>query len=272
IEEAPPLAPSAVRRDFGSPQVARGAASGETFEPEEDGLTDLPRMSRSLDPTFMREPPRRSPTRGLFAFLGASAIAAAVVAVAILFIGGKVSFEWNKAGSSASDANSAPKIVAKEPEPEQRAPAAVPVAPPAAVQVANAATDARPGEQELPASTPGRQAVEAAPLMRGVRENEIKFGISAPFTGPARELGQQMKLGIETAFRRVNDAGGVNGRQLSLIAADDGYEPDRTAETMKQLYDKHQVFGMVGNVGTPTATVALPYALAQRMLFFGAFT
>jgi ABC-type branched-subunit amino acid transport system substrate-binding protein len=272
IDEAPPLAPSAARRDMGGLRVARGAASDETFEPEEDGVTDLPRISRSLDPTFMREPPPRAPTRGLFAFLGASAVAAAVVAVVILFVGGRVSFEWSKAGSSASDANSAPKILAKEPEPEQPAPAAVQAAPPAPVQLASAAPDARPSEQELPASTPVRKAMEAAPLVRGVSENEIKFGISAPFTGPARELGQQMKLGIETAFRRVNDAGGVNGRQLSLIAADDGYEPDRTAETMKQLYDKYQVFGIVGNVGTPTATVALPYALDKRMLFFGAFT
>jgi ABC-type branched-subunit amino acid transport system substrate-binding protein len=266
IDEAPPLAPSAARRDFGGLRVARG----ETFEPEEDGVTDMPRISRSLDPTFMREPPRRAPTRGLFAFLGASAIAAAVVAVIILFVGGRVSFEWSKAGSSASDANSAPKILAKEPE--QPAPAAVQAAPAAPVQVASAAPDARPSEQELPASAPVHKAMEATPLIRGVSENEIKFGISAPFTGPARELGQQMKLGIETAFRRVNDAGGVHGRQLSLIAADDGYEPDRTADTMKQLYDKYQVFGIVGNVGTPTATVALPYALDKRMLFFGAFT
>jgi branched-chain amino acid transport system substrate-binding protein len=272
IGEAPPLAPSAARRDTGGSRVARGAASGETFEPEEDGVTDFPRISRSLDPTFMREPPRRAPTRGLFAFLGASAVAAAVLAVVILFIGGKVSFESSKAGSSAVDPNSAPKIVAKDLEPDQRQPAAVQVASAAPVQVANAATDPRPGEQELPASTPVRKAIEAAPLIRGVSENEIKFGISAPFTGPARELGQQMKLGIETAFRRVNDAGGVNGRQLSLIAADDGYEPDRTAETMKQLYDKYQVFGIVGNVGTPTATVALPYALEKHMLFYGAFT
>jgi ABC-type branched-subunit amino acid transport system substrate-binding protein len=272
IGEAPPLAPSAARRDTGGSRVARGAASGEAFAPEEDGVTDFPRISRSLDPTFMREPPRRAPTRGLFAFLGASAVAAAVLAVVILFIGGKVSFESSKAGSSAVDPNSAPKIVAKDLEPDQRPPAAVQVASAAPVQVANAATDPRPGEQELPASTPVRKAIEAAPLIRGVSENEIKFGISAPFTGPARELGQQMKLGIETAFRRVNDAGGVNGRQLSLIAADDGYEPDRTAETMKQLYDKYQVFGLVGNVGTPTATVALPYALEKHMLFYGAFT
>jgi ABC-type branched-subunit amino acid transport system substrate-binding protein len=272
IGEAPPLAPSAARRDTGGSRVARGAAGGEAFAPEEDGVTDFPRISRSLDPTFMREPPRRAPTRGLFAFLGASAVAAAVLAVIILFIGGKVSFDSSKAGSSPTDPNSAPKIVAKDLEPDQRPPAAVQVASAAPVQVANAATDPRPGEQEQPASTPVRKAIEAAPLIRGVSENEIKFGISAPFTGPARELGQQMKLGIETAFRRVNDAGGVNGRQLSLIAADDGYEPDRTAETMKQLYDKYQVFGLVGNVGTPTATVALPYALEKHMLFYGAFT
>jgi ABC-type branched-subunit amino acid transport system substrate-binding protein len=41
---------------------------------------------------------------------------------------------------------------------------------------------------------------------------------------------------------------------------------------MKQLYEADQVFGLVGNVGTPTAVVALPYALDRKMLFFGAFT
>jgi branched-chain amino acid transport system substrate-binding protein len=108
--------------------------------------------------------------------------------------------------------------------------------------------------------------------VRGVTDREIRFGISAPFSGPAKELGRQMKLGIEAAFNQVNDAGGVHGRQLRLVAADDGYEPTRTTETMKQLYDREQVFGVIGNVGTPTATVALPYALEHRMLFFGAFT
>jgi branched-chain amino acid transport system substrate-binding protein len=41
---------------------------------------------------------------------------------------------------------------------------------------------------------------------------------------------------------------------------------------MKQLYEKEQVFGYIGNVGTPTAQVAIPYALEHRTLFFGAFT
>ena len=76
------------------------------------------------------------------------------------------------------------------------------------------------------------------PFPRGITEREIRFGIAAPFSGAARELGRQMKLGIETAFNRVNDAGGIDGRMLKLFAADDGYEPSRTPEAMKQLYDK----------------------------------
>ena len=106
----------------------------------------------------------------------------------------------------------------------------------------------------------------------GVTDGEGLFGMSAPFSGSARELGRQMKLGIETAFNRINDAGGVDGRMLKLFAADDGYEPGRTLEAMKQLYEKDQVFGVIGNVGTPTSAVAIPYALERRMLFFGAFT
>ncbi|WP_245315511.1 ABC transporter substrate-binding protein [Bradyrhizobium neotropicale] len=111
-----------------------------------------------------------------------------------------------------------------------------------------------------------------ASTSRGVTANEIRFGIVGPLSGPAKELGRQMKLGIDTAFNQVNDAGGVEGRMLRLTSADDGYEPTRTLEAMKQLYEKDQVFGYIGNVGTPTAAVAVPYALERRTLFFGAFT
>ena len=91
-------------------------------------------------------------------------------------------------------------------------------------------------------------------------------------SGVAKELGQNMNQGIDAAFKVANTNGGVHGRQLRLVAVDDGYEPTRTAETMKQLYEQDRVFGIVGNVGTPTAAVALPYALEHQMLFYGAFT
>jgi ABC-type branched-subunit amino acid transport system substrate-binding protein len=116
------------------------------------------------------------------------------------------------------------------------------------------------------------EAVAAGSPVRGVTDQEIRFGMAAPFSGAAKELGRQMKLGIDTAFNRISEAGGVEGRMLKLITADDGYEPTRTGDAMKQLYEKDQVFGIIGNVGTPTAVVAVPYALERRMLFFGAFT
>src|SRR6266481_2263232 len=116
------------------------------------------------------------------------------------------------------------------------------------------------------------EPVAAGSPVRGVTDQEIRFGMAAPFSGSAKELGRQMKLGIDAAFNRVNETGGVEGRMLKLIAADDGYEPTRTADAMKQLYEKDQVFGIIGNVGTPTAVVAVPYALERKLLFFGAFT
>jgi ABC-type branched-subunit amino acid transport system substrate-binding protein len=81
-----------------------------------------------------------------------------------------------------------------------------------------------------------------------------------------------MKQGIEAAFAVANDTGGVHGRRLRLLTGDDGYEPARTLEVMKELTEDRQVFAMIGNVGTPTAAVALPIALERKMLFFGAFT
>ena len=110
------------------------------------------------------------------------------------------------------------------------------------------------------------------PRVAGVTDAEIIFGMSAPFSGPAKELGRGMKAGIDLAFAAANEAGGVNGRKLRLIALDDGYEPERTRAVMKDLADTRNVFGFIGNVGTPTAEVAVPFTLEKRMLFFGPFT
>jgi Periplasmic binding protein len=124
------------------------------------------------------------------------------------------------------------------------------------------------GSKAASANAPTQHALLEQPGTRGLTDSEIRFGISAPFSGAAKELGQNMRIGIEAAFNAVNANGGVHGRQLRLIAADDGYEPSRTAETMKRLYEKDEIFAVLGNVGTPTAAVALPYALDRKMLFF----
>ena len=124
----------------------------------------------------------------------------------------------------------------------------------------------------LSMSPSGRALPGAASGPAGITDTEVLFGMVAPFTGPAKELGREMKIGVEAAFAEVNDAGGVNGRRLRLSTADDGYEPARTGPAMKELCDRQRVFAVVGNVGTPTAAVALPIALEHKMIFYGAFT
>ena len=44
------------------------------------------------------------------------------------------------------------------------------------------------------------------------------------------------------------------------------------SKAVRQLYEKDQIFGIIGSIGTATAAVAVPYALERRMLFFGAYT
>jgi serine/threonine protein kinase/ABC-type branched-subunit amino acid transport system substrate-binding protein len=115
-------------------------------------------------------------------------------------------------------------------------------------------------------------AVPARPAVRGVNDHEILMGMTAAFSGPSQDLGNRMKLGIETGFAQVNEAGGIAGRKLRLVALDDGYEGNRALDNMTELVDQRGVFGVIGNVGTPTAQLTVPFAVKNRMLFFGAFT
>jgi branched-chain amino acid transport system substrate-binding protein len=115
-------------------------------------------------------------------------------------------------------------------------------------------------------------SASANSTIQGVTDTEIRFGMAAPFAGPAKEMGRQLKLGIDTAFAAANDNGGIGGRQLKLVTADDGYEPARTLNAMKELYEKNQVFGFIENYGSPTALISIPYALEHHALYFGAFT
>jgi ABC-type branched-subunit amino acid transport system substrate-binding protein len=106
----------------------------------------------------------------------------------------------------------------------------------------------------------------------GVTSTEIHLGQSAAFTGPSKELGLSMRSGIEACFGDVNAKGGIHGRKIRFTAEDDGYEPARCKANMIQLREKDKVFAVIGNVGTPTAEQAAPYAMSQQMIFFGAYT
>ena len=102
--------------------------------------------------------------------------------------------------------------------------------------------------------------------------NEIILGMSTVLTGPAENLGKQMQTGVWVGLERRNRAGGVRGRKFRLIVLDDGYEPARTAPNVRQLIEKDDVLAIIGDVGTPTATAAIPIANEQKTLFFASFS
>ncbi len=98
---------------------------------------------------------------------------------------------------------------------------------------------------------------------------DLVFGMSAPFSGAAKELGRSMKVGIDVAFAAANEAGGVHGRRLRLAAMDDGYDPARAVAAVKALREKYKVMGYLGNVGSQAAAEMIPWVLDQRLLLFG---
>jgi ABC-type branched-subunit amino acid transport system substrate-binding protein len=105
-----------------------------------------------------------------------------------------------------------------------------------------------------------------------VTANEIRVGMSAALTGLNKDLGQQMKLGMELGFAEVNASGGVNGRKINLIALDDGYKPLLAAANMRTLIHEEKVLAVLGNTGTPTAVVTVPIANKNKTLMFGSYT
>jgi two-component system sensor histidine kinase/response regulator len=101
---------------------------------------------------------------------------------------------------------------------------------------------------------------------------EIVLGVSTVLTGNAADLGKDMKRGILAGLERANRSGDVNGRKLRLIMLDYGYEPTRTGPNIRQLIGKDNVRAIIGNVGTPTAIVAVPSANEQKPMLFATFS
>lgn len=115
-------------------------------------------------------------------------------------------------------------------------------------------------------------SVASARADDGVTSDTIVFGQPAVLSGPAAALGTGMKAGLNAAFDEINKKGGVHGRKLKLISADDGYEPEKSIVATKKLIDEDKVFALIGPVGTPTSAATQPIASAAKVPFIGAFT
>ena len=117
----------------------------------------------------------------------------------------------------------------------------------------------------------GIASTASAQSAPGVSENEILIGSCSALEGPSHFLGVETVTGAKAYFNLVNDEGGVNGRKLKLISADDSYDPAKTQACFDHLMSE-KVFALGFFVGTPTAVKYVPMAESAKIPVVGLFT
>jgi branched-chain amino acid transport system substrate-binding protein len=98
----------------------------------------------------------------------------------------------------------------------------------------------------------------------GVSDKEIKLGQTIPFSG-ALSVFATIGRAEAAYFDKVNAAGGINGRKVTLISLDDGYAPPRTVEQTRRLVEQEEVLALFSPVGTPTNTAIHKYVNANKV-------
>jgi branched-chain amino acid transport system substrate-binding protein len=98
----------------------------------------------------------------------------------------------------------------------------------------------------------------------GATDTEIKIGNIMPYSGPASAYGVIGKT--EAAyFKKINDAGGINGRKINFISYDDGYSPPKTVEQARKLVESDEVLFVFNPLGTPPNSAIQKYMNAKKV-------
>jgi ABC-type branched-subunit amino acid transport system substrate-binding protein len=86
---------------------------------------------------------------------------------------------------------------------------------------------------------------------------DVKIGAIMSTTGPLQVFGEAGLRGIQLAIDEVNEAGGVLGQQIELVAADDATNPQVGVDAAQRIVN---VDGVVGIVGALSSGVTIPIA------------
>jgi len=78
------------------------------------------------------------------------------------------------------------------------------------------------------------------------KSNEIKIGANFEITGNVANYGSMTLDGLKLAIKQANDAGGVNGKKIDLVIADDKSEPSEAANAATKLISSDKVKVLVG--------------------------
>ncbi len=98
----------------------------------------------------------------------------------------------------------------------------------------------------------------------GATDTEIKIGNIMPYSGPASAYGIIGKT--EAAyFKKINDAGGINGRKINFISYDDSYSPPKTVEQARKLVESDEVLFIFNSLGTPPNSAIHKYMNSKKV-------
>jgi len=99
---------------------------------------------------------------------------------------------------------------------------------------------------------------------QGASDKEILIGHINPYSGPASAYGT-IGRAIAAYFKKVNEEGGVNGRQINMISYDDGYSPPKTVEMARKLVEQDKVLLIFQPLGTPPNSAIHKYMNAKKV-------
>jgi branched-chain amino acid transport system substrate-binding protein len=84
----------------------------------------------------------------------------------------------------------------------------------------------------------------------GGSADTIKIGAIVSLTGTNAGLGTPEKKVLEMEAKRINDAGGINGKKIELIIEDDGTDEAKAVAAASKLIDQDKVIAIIGASGT----------------------
>src|ERR1700675_4591709 len=98
----------------------------------------------------------------------------------------------------------------------------------------------------------------------GATDTEIKVGNIMPYSGPASAYATIGKT-EDAYFKKINSEGGINGRKISFISYDDGYNPAKTVEQARKLVESYEVLLIFNSLGTANNTAIQKYMNAKKV-------
>ncbi len=85
----------------------------------------------------------------------------------------------------------------------------------------------------------------------------VKIGLVAPFEGRYRYVGYDVIYAVRMALREVNEAGGIGGYNVELVAYDDQAAPTMAVEQARKLAVDPDVVAAIGHFHEETTAAAL---------------